>query len=100
MLPLCTTVDIANTLEEKKKALHKQFFPEPEADLSNITNTSFEDTLGQLNLDYQAIEKEIQLAISSQKSKGILGLDGLFLCFLKAIGRPLVKALTLLTTTC
>ena len=100
MPPLRTTAGVANTLEEKEKALRERFFPEPEADLSDITNTSFEDTPGQLNSDCQATEKEIQLAISSQKSKGAPGPDGLSPRFLKAMGRPLVKALASLTTAC
>ena len=45
MPPLRITTGVANTLEEKEEALRNRFFPKPEADLSDITNTSFEDTI-------------------------------------------------------
>ena len=99
MLPLYTSIGVANTLEEKEEALWNWFFPELEADLSDITNTSFEDTIDQLNSDYQATEAEIQHVISSQKSKGVLGPDGISPQFLKAMGKLLIRALALLTTT-
>ena len=59
MPPLRTTAGVANTLKEKEEALRNRFFPEPEADLGDITNTSFEDTIDQLDLDCQATEGEI-----------------------------------------
>ena len=65
MPPLRTLTGVANTLEEKEEALQNRFFPEPEADLSDITNTSFEDTIDQLNSDCQATEGEIQHVILS-----------------------------------
>jgi hypothetical protein len=100
MPPLRTTAGVANTLKEKEEALRNRFFLEPEADLGDITNTSFEDTIDQLDSDCQAIEGEIQHAISSQKSKGAPGPDGISPRFLKAMGKPLATALASLTTAC
>ena len=59
MPPIRTITGVANTLEDKQKALRNRFFPKPEADLSDITDMSFKDTIDQLDLDCLVTEEEI-----------------------------------------
>jgi hypothetical protein len=100
--PLHTSTGIATTRAEKEEALRNRFFPESEADLSDIQDTTFADHTftNSLSLPQAASEEEIAQAIASQKSKGAPGPDGVSTRFLKLMGQPLVKALTSLTTAC
>ena len=83
-------------------ALRARFFPKTEADLADITETSFNEesfsTL--LHSDPRATEEEVSKAIRSQKGTGAPGPDGVSAGFIKEMGAPMVKAIASLTTAC
>jgi hypothetical protein len=100
--PLQTSQGIARSREAKEAALRNRFFPKLEVDLSDIDNTTFVDQTftNSLELSRTATKEEVSRVLAGQKPKSALGLDGISTRFLKQIGRPLITALTSLTTAC
>lgn len=100
MPPLNTGTEIAYTIAEKEAVLLKRFFPDVQADLSDIEDNIFADTPDEFYSICLANKEEVKKAIHEQKSKGATGPDDISPRFLKAMGAPLVTALTGLTTAC
>jgi hypothetical protein len=69
MPPLTTLQGLAVTVTEKALALCQRFYPQTEADLSNIEDLSFTlDTFhNPLESEARAIEAEVRAALYSQK---------------------------------
>lgn len=102
MPPLTTPQGLAVTVTEKALALRQRFYPQTEADLSDIEDLSFTpDTFhNPLESEARATEAEVRAALYSQKPWKAPGPDGIPAGFLQAMGDPLIKALTGLTTLC
>src|SRR5450432_3331804 len=96
MPTLATHQRTAYTIQKKTELLYEQFYPTIEADLSDISNVIFVDSIGvrPLQLECKAMIKEVEQAIHRQRAGKALGKDGLLVDFLKAIGRPMAEAIT------
>jgi hypothetical protein len=72
------------------------------ADLRDITDTSFTDDTVQnpINAKRAVTDLEAHQALSKQKSWKTLGSDRIPAGVLKAIGKPLTKALAQVATNC
>jgi hypothetical protein len=102
MPPLRYSAGVARTTETKARALSERFYPMVEADLSDITDSTFADETFQ---NY----KEIDSSVSSEDVAHVLqycrpwkcpGQDGIPNGILKAMGSPLYQAVAELTTAC
>jgi hypothetical protein len=90
---------LATTVNTKAAALGDRFYPEVDADLANITDTSF---IGKEGLSFKrtVTEDEIRTALKKTKPDKCPGADEILNRFLKAIEDPLVQALTAFTNQC
>ena len=103
MPPLRTQTGLAETFTEKVEALRRRFYPGSQADLSDITDTSFdEDTFPEQTLLFplEVTLPEALQAINKQKSGKAPGPDGVPMEFLKAMGNPMAAAIAKLATSC
>ena len=103
MPPLRTQTGLAETFTEKVEALRRRFYLGSQADLSDITDTSFdEDTFPEQTLLFplEVTLPEALQAINKQKSGKAPGPDGVPMEFLKAMGNPMAAAIAKLATSC
>ena len=103
MPPLRTSEGIVNTFKEKVEALSKRFYPPSPANLQDIADTTFVSSTfarTQIEIDQQVTPAQALAAISRQKLGKALGNDQITTEFLKAMKRPLVEAIALLTNSC
>ena len=102
MPSLITAEGTAYTLEEKVEALRQRFYPTVEADLSDITDTSFEDGTFPLSLEVSdTVEpQEIASLLRTRRPHQAPGSDSIPNEFLKAMGEPLIVAVAALATAC
>ena len=102
MPPLITAEGTAYTLEEKVEALRQRFYPTIEADLSDIADTSFEDSTFPLSLEVSdTVEpQEITSLLRTRRPHRAPGSDSIPNEFLKAMGEPLTVAVAALATAC
>jgi hypothetical protein len=102
MPTLATHQHTAYTVQEKTELLYEQFYPTVEADLSDICDVTFTDSTGvrPLQSEYKATIEEVEQAIRRQRAGKAPGKDGLPADFLKAMGRPMVEAITSLLDAC
>ena len=103
MPPLRIQTGLTETFTKKVEALRRRFYLGSQADLSNITDTSFDkDTFSKQTLLFplKVILPEALQAINKQKSGKALGPDGVPIEFLKAIGNPIAVVIAKLATSC
>lgn len=102
MPPLRTEDSIAYTIEEKAEVLRKRFYPKVEADLDDITDTTFSDEtfLNPIEVESQATAEEIASILQTRRANRAPGDDSISNDFLKAMGTPLTVAVAGLTTAC
>lgn len=100
--PLVTDEGTAHTIPEKAQALKARFYPKVEAELDDITDTSFvEETFSQaLEIRQEATADEILALIRTRQANKAPGPDSIPNDFLKAMGLPLAKAVASITTAC
>ena len=100
MPSLITAEGTAYTLEEKVEALRQRFYPTVEANLSDITDTSFEDCTFPLSLEVSdTVEpQEIASLLRTRRPHQAPGSDSIPNEFLKAMGEPLMVAVAALAT--
>jgi hypothetical protein len=95
--PLRTSQGLASSYEAKVVALKEQFFPSTEADLLDlqhqIDQPSFE-------VEQSTSQEEITSILRSCSSSSAPGEDEIPFHFLKALGEPVARALTLLANAC
>jgi len=96
MPTLATRQRTACTVQEKTELLYKQFYPTVKADLNDISDVTFADSIGvrPLQLECKATIGEVEQAIRRQRAGKAPGKDGLPADFLKAIGRLMAEAIT------
>ncbi len=84
---------------EKAQALKARFYLKVEAELEDITNTSFiEETFSQaLEICQEATTNKIIALIRTRRANKAPGPDSIPNNFLKAVGLPLVKVVALIT---
>ena len=93
---------VASTASEKAAALVGRFFPKVEADLTDIIGHEFTGRAPaiELHIPQTAEEWEVYAALKRTKPDKCLGTDEIVNRFLKAMGDPLVQALTALLNRC
>jgi len=102
MPPLVTEEGTAYTIPEKAQALRARFYPKVEADLDDITDTTFtEETFPQaLEVCQEVTADEIMALIRTRRANKAPGNDSIPNDFLKAMGLPLAKAVAAIATAC
>jgi hypothetical protein len=103
MPALTTPTSTAYTIQEKAEALKQRFYPNIEADLSDIRDTSLSNEsfpLDTLEIDNAATKKEVIRVLKRLRLFKALGRDGIPNGLLKAMGPKLVQAIANLTTAC
>ena len=105
-LPIMPDLDTpegpAKTIADKALVLRRRFYPQTEADLSDIQDHTFApDTfMDPLSSEKEASKDKVRSAIRAMKPWKAPGHDRVPAGFLKAMGEPLVKAIAGLTTLC
>jgi len=89
----------ARTIPEKVEALKERFYPEVQADLSDINETTFNDDsfLETLEIQERVEPEEITRILRTRRTNRAPGSDSISNDFLKAMGEPLAKAVAELT---
>ena len=102
MPPLVTDSGIANTLPDKVKALQQRFYPIVEADLTDITDTGFDDSSFKdpLKIDHTVDTQEVLNLLRTRRANRAPGSDSIPNDFLKAMGKPLAEAVAAITSAC
>jgi len=101
MLDLQLNRALTSTVEGKARALAEQFWPIVEADLTDITDQNFATRAGEpLEMRWTVTVDEVYSILKRVKPDKCPGIDGITNRFLKAMGAPLVQAITELTNTC
>ena len=103
MPALVTQSTIAHTITEKAEVLQARFYPNVEADLSDIQDTSFSREsfpLESIQINQEATREEVEAILKRRKPFTALGKDGISNGFLKAIGHRLAEAIATLATAC
>ena len=95
---------VLNTHKEKAEALSKKFFPNPEAKLDDIRDTTFLQEFDITEKEFSILQEvsvhEVAEAIYGSGSWKAPGNDLLPMGFLKACGEPLFEVLAMLATRC
>src|SRR5450432_4271377 len=93
---------LAFQIDSWTELLYEQFYPTVEADLSDISDVTFADSTGvrPLQSECKATIEEVEQAVRRQRAGKAPGKDGLPADFLKAMGRPMVEAITSLLDAC
>ena len=102
MPPLITDQGIATSLPDKVQALRKRFYPRVEADLADISDTTFEDSsfLNPLAICQDTNPQEVLNLLRTRRANKAPGNDSIPNNFLKAMGEPLAVAVAAITTAC
>jgi hypothetical protein len=95
--PLQTSQGLASTFEAKIAALQEQFFPITVADLSDIDRQTDQPMFA---VEQITSLEEITYILKGCSSSSAPGEDEIPFHFLKALGEPVARALTLLTNAC
>ncbi len=94
---LQTSQGIASTFEAKLTALRKQFFPTTTANLSDIDHQTNRPSF---EVEQATSLEEITCILKGCSSSSAPGEDEIPFHFLKALGEPVARALTLLANSC
>ncbi len=94
---LQTSQGLASTHEAKTRALREQFFPITEADLSDL---QYQVNQPSFEVEQSTSQEEITSILRSCSSSSAPGDDEIPFHFLKALGEPVARALTLLANSC
>ena len=102
MPPLATDSGIATSLPDKVQALRQRFYPIVEADLTDVTDTRFEDSsfLDPLTISQVADSQEVLNLLRTRRANKAPGNDSIPNDFLKAMGEPLAAAVAAIATAC
>ena len=102
MPPLVTDSGVATSLLDKVQALRQRFYPVVEADLADITDTSFEDSsfLDPLTISQAVDPQEVINLLRTRRANRAPGSDSIPNDFLKAMGEPLATAVAAIATAC
>ena len=108
MPPLRTAQGLAHTVQEKATALRERFYPTVEADLSDITDTSFADHSfpispagrGKWSVVQTVSLEEVSAILAARKPYKAPGNDSIPNGFLRTMGPRLAEAVAKLTTAC
>lgn len=106
MLPIMpdlnTSTGTAKTTSEKVEALRIKFYPEVQADITDIQDTSFKDDtfLETYSVDQEVSHQEISTLLRTRRANKAPGSDSISNDFLKAIGEPLANAVASIATAC
>jgi len=103
MPALVTQSTIAHTITEKAEVLRARFYPNVEADLSDIQDTSFSREsflLESIQINQEATREEVEAILKRRKPFTAPGKDGIPNGFLKAMGPRLAEAIATLATAC
>jgi hypothetical protein len=92
----------ASTVQEKTELLYEQFYPSTEADLNDVQDITFADSTSARALESanKATIEEVEQAIHRQRAGKAPGIDGVSAEFLKAMGHPMIEAITSLLNAC
>ncbi|EAQ90773.1 hypothetical protein CHGG_02708 [Chaetomium globosum CBS 148.51] len=90
-----------STQKEKAEALARRFYPNPEADLSDIEDPDLlEQWVPKFNIEEKVTVGDVRAVLSKISPWKAPGEDHLPIGLLKACGRPLFKVLAVLTEAC
>ena len=82
-----------STIEGKAKALCRRFYPNVEANTSDVLGLRRLDAREELEIEQQVVVDKIRAVLQSVKPDKCPRADEIPNCFLQAIGEPLVKAI-------
>ena len=100
---LCTPQGFTHTVGEEAAALRARFYPTVEADLSDITDTSFTDNTFKspsLDVSSRITAEEVGSLLQARRLYKAPGNDSIPNGFLKAMGPQLTKAVAGLASAC
>jgi hypothetical protein len=102
MPPLVTDSGVVTSVTDKVQALKQRFYPVVEADLADITGTSFEDPsfLNPLTISQAVDIQEVVNLLRTRRANKAPGSDSIPNDFLKAMGEPLAVAVAAISTAC
>jgi hypothetical protein len=102
MPPLQTDSRITCTIPEKAEALQARFYPQVEAELSDITNSTFAESTftNALELEIEVTLDKALALLCTRRANKAPGSDSIPNDFLKAIGRPIATAVAATAIAC
>lgn len=102
MPDLITDTGTARSIPEKADALRTKFYPEVQADITDIQDTTFQDNtfIGSFDIDQVVTHHEISALLRTRRANKAPGSDSISNDFLKAMGEPLANAVACIATAC